>query len=284
MKRALSTAALSLFAATAAMAGEGYVTTNVNLRAGPDASYPDVAMLDAGTPVAIEGCVDGWSWCDVISGDSRGWMPANYLQQEYEGRRVLIPEYGVRIGIPVITFVFGSYWDSYYRHRSWYGERERWSRVTPHYQTHVEHDYSHTTQTHSQHSAEMRASAVVTTHSIHQASTATGTARQRSATTEVRSSTHSAEHTQPVQHHSAEARVAAQPHSSATSVQAHDNHASHANQAGPNAAQSRPLAEHRASQPKASAEHNVAQAKASKKEPVAKPRSEHQGSKDTEQH
>ncbi|WP_430390922.1 SH3 domain-containing protein [Dyella sp. 20L07] len=44
------------------------------MRAGPDSSYPDVVMLDTGTEVSIQGCVDGWSWCDVIAGGNRGWV------------------------------------------------------------------------------------------------------------------------------------------------------------------------------------------------------------------
>lgn len=287
MKRILSTAALGLsfLATTAAIAGEGYVTTNVNLRAGPDTGYPDVATLYAGTSVAIEGCVDGWSWCDVAYGDSRGWVPANYLQQEYQGQRVLVPEYGVRIGIPVISFVFGSYWDSYYRGRSWYGNRERWSRVTPQYQTHAEHDYAHTSQAPSQRRVDgARSSAVVTKQSSYQGRTTNGTVRQHSATTEVRSSAQYAGQAKPTQDRSAESRVAVQSHSSATSIHAHDNRASHTGQPRQNAAQSRPIAENHASQPKAVAEHNVAQAKPSKKDTPAKSRPEHQGGKDTGQH
>lgn len=135
MKRILSTAILGCcaLATASAFAGEGYLVTNVTLRAGPDSGYPGVVGLRAGTPVGIEGCVDGWSWCDVTTGVDRGWVPANYLQEEYEGRRVLVPAYGVQIGIPIVTFVFGSYWDSYYHDRPWYGRREHWSHVHPHY-------------------------------------------------------------------------------------------------------------------------------------------------------
>jgi len=125
--------AFSLFAVTSAFAADGYVTGNVNLRAGPDSSYPSVAMLGAGTPVAIQGCVDGWSWCDVAAGNNRGWVAGNFLQEEYQGQRVLVPSYGVQIGIPIVAFAFGAYWDDHYRNRSWYHDRDRWSHVTPHY-------------------------------------------------------------------------------------------------------------------------------------------------------
>jgi len=133
MKRILCTTALlfSIFALRPAFGGDGYVTGDATLRAGPDRSYPNVAMLPAGAEVVIEGCVDGWSWCDVTAGNDRGWVAGYLLQEEYEGRRVRIPEYGVRIGIPVIAFVFGTYWDDNYRNRAWYGERDQWRRITP---------------------------------------------------------------------------------------------------------------------------------------------------------
>jgi uncharacterized protein YraI len=136
MKRTFHLAALglSLFAIAPVFAADGYVTGNVNLRAGPDTSYPSVVMLPAGAEVAIQGCVDGWSWCDVAAGNERGWVAGDFLQEEYQGQRVLVPEYGMQIGIPVVTFVFGTYWDDNYRHRSWYGNREHWSRITPHYE------------------------------------------------------------------------------------------------------------------------------------------------------
>ncbi|MGH8042499.1 MAG: SH3 domain-containing protein [Rudaea sp.] len=145
---------LSLFAAASASAADGYVTGNVNLRAGPDVSYPSVDMLPAGTSVVIYGCVDGWSWCDVSTGNDRGWMAGSFLQEAYEGRRVYVADYGVRIGIPIVSFVFGAYWGDHYRNRSWYGDRDHWSHIQPHYRPiarHVEsHESSHT-YSHSSH-------------------------------------------------------------------------------------------------------------------------------------
>jgi len=126
---------LSVLASASAFAADGDVTGNVYLRAGPDPGYPSVAMLDAGTPVAIEGCVNGWSWCDVDAGGNRGWVEGNFLQDDYRGQRVLVPQYGVQIGIPIISFVFASYWQDHYRDQSWYSQRQRWSQVQPRYQT-----------------------------------------------------------------------------------------------------------------------------------------------------
>ena len=140
--RSALTIVLSFAAATAAFAADGYVTGDVNLRAGPDPSYPSVATLSAGTSVAIQGCVDGWSWCDVASGDNRGWVAGDFLQEEYGGRRVLVPDYGVQIGIPIVSFVFATYWDNNYRNRSWYSDRSRWSQVRPQYRQTTAHGAS----------------------------------------------------------------------------------------------------------------------------------------------
>lgn len=51
------------------------------------------------------GCVEGWQWCDVTVGPNRG---------------------GPTLGIPLIAFAIGPYWDNYYRGRPWYGNRHYW--------------------------------------------------------------------------------------------------------------------------------------------------------------
>ncbi len=57
-----------LFAAVvAAHAQEAFTRRTVNVRAGPDTSYPTVAPLGAGASVEVMGCLDDWSWCDVAS-------------------------------------------------------------------------------------------------------------------------------------------------------------------------------------------------------------------------
>lgn len=109
-----------------ALATDGYTTGNVSLRAGPDPGYPLIDTIPAGAPLDIQGCTSGWEWCDVIFQDERGWVAGNFIQYDYNNQYVLVPQYGVQIGIPIVTFVIGSYWDSYYRNRPFYRERDRW--------------------------------------------------------------------------------------------------------------------------------------------------------------
>jgi uncharacterized protein YraI len=122
----LSLAAASLAFPALARAADGYVTGNVNLRAGPDPSYPLIDLIPAGTEIDVLGCTDGWEWCDVIAYGNRGWIAGNYVEYFYQDRPVLLPAYGAQIGIPIITFVISTYWDSHYRGRPFYRERDRW--------------------------------------------------------------------------------------------------------------------------------------------------------------
>ncbi|GLK83458.1 SH3 domain-containing protein [Ancylobacter defluvii] len=104
----------------------GFVTTNVNLRAGPGTDYPAVVVLGTGTPLTIFGCLDSYSWCDVDWRGYRGWVAAAYLEYDYRGRRVEFPSYAPMIGVPIIGFSVDNYWGRYYRDRPWYGDRYRW--------------------------------------------------------------------------------------------------------------------------------------------------------------
>ena len=122
----LSVTSLSLAFPGLAQAADAYVTGNVNLRAGPDPDYPLIDQIPAGTEVSVQGCTGGWEWCDVIVYGDRGWIAGNYIEYEYDDRPVLLPEYGAQIGIPIVTFVMGNYWDHYYRSRPFYRERDRW--------------------------------------------------------------------------------------------------------------------------------------------------------------
>jgi uncharacterized protein YraI len=99
----------------------------VNLRAGPARDYPLVASLPPGTPITVQGCIAGYSWCDVVGpAGERGWIYAGKIVYPYQAGYVPVIQYGAVIGIPVVTFVIGSYWGDYYRHRPWYGSMHQW--------------------------------------------------------------------------------------------------------------------------------------------------------------
>lgn len=127
MRRLLQYAlALLAIAALPAMAADGFVTGNVNLRAGPDTEYPIITVVPLGASVSIQGCTDGWEWCDVVTMGTRGWVSGGYIQYTYQDQRVVVQDYGARIGIPVISFVIGTYWGNYYRDRPFYRQRDYW--------------------------------------------------------------------------------------------------------------------------------------------------------------
>ena len=128
MRRAMhSLAALVLYAPLATWAAEGWVVDDISLQAGPDPAYPSIVELAAGTPVSIEGCIDGWTWCDVVAGADRGWIPGTFLEEDYGGQRVVVIDYGPRIGIPIVGFTLGLYWDRHYHDRPFYAQRQTWT-------------------------------------------------------------------------------------------------------------------------------------------------------------
>jgi uncharacterized protein YraI len=184
MKRILYIAALSLsVCATAAIAADGYVTGDVELRAGPDPSYPSVSMLNDGTSVSIMGCVDNWSWCDVATSNDRGWVPGDFLQEEYQGQRVFVPEYALEIGIPIVTFEFGTYWNAHYHNRPFYAERQRYIEVRPQYRAPAHRPHAGANQVQAQRPGAEPRPAGTAAHPAIQSSPATVTTPTRPVTT-----------------------------------------------------------------------------------------------------
>jgi uncharacterized protein YraI len=117
---------LAITGPAAAQAVSGVVTAYVDLYAGPDIGYPPIAQLPAGTPVAIQGCLTGWTWCDVVTMGTRGWVAGTFVQYTYQSQPVIVADYGARIGIPIVAFSIGVYWDNYYRSRPFYRNRDYW--------------------------------------------------------------------------------------------------------------------------------------------------------------
>jgi uncharacterized protein YraI len=119
---ALTAIIMGLFAADAE--ARTVVIKNVNLRAGPDSGYPVVAKLRRNSDIRVYGCVDNYDWCDVQSGWYRGWVRSDFINTWDNGRRVTFVE---AAPAPVISFNIG-YWDTNYRNRPFYRDRDRWER------------------------------------------------------------------------------------------------------------------------------------------------------------
>jgi len=122
-----TTLAALVFAPTPALARtySGWAVRTTTMRAGPDYAYPPVQRIRRNTQVAIFGCLNDWSWCDVGYRYDRGWVDGRDLVANYQGRRQGISSY---LGIGILSFIFGNYWDSHYRGRTFYNERSRWEQ------------------------------------------------------------------------------------------------------------------------------------------------------------
>ena len=130
--RCICTAA-GLLALPAAVCAQSQAYTNgpVNVRAGPAPDYPIVTQLPGGVPVSVMGCLSNYEWCDVAAPNLRGWVYAARLSYPYQGSNVPLINYGLVIGLPIVTFSIGSYWGNYYRGRPWYGQQSRWVHHPP---------------------------------------------------------------------------------------------------------------------------------------------------------
>jgi uncharacterized protein YraI len=103
-----------------------YTSKEVSLRAGPSRDYPVVATLGAGTTMTIFGCLEDYRWCDVVVGRSRGWVYSGNIVYPYLGRNVPVMSYGPAIGLGIVSFSIGNYWDNYYTDYPWYSQRLNW--------------------------------------------------------------------------------------------------------------------------------------------------------------
>jgi uncharacterized protein YraI len=108
------------------------LTAGVHLRAGPDIFYPAVMILPPGAGVQVFGCMQGFGWCDVQFGLNRGWVDAAFLQAVGPAGPVLIASSPAMVGVPVVTFSFNNYWNTWYGGQPWFARRafyyNHWNR------------------------------------------------------------------------------------------------------------------------------------------------------------
>jgi uncharacterized protein YraI len=117
-----------------ASAQMAFTTQPLSVFAGPSTGYPVVAQLPPGTHVRVMGCLSDWSWCDVLFAGNRGWAFAPQLSYNFQGSQGPLFSYAPRLGIPIVPFTLGSYWDRHYRGRPFYSDRDVWMhrRLPPH--------------------------------------------------------------------------------------------------------------------------------------------------------
>ena len=127
MRRSLiATATIAALAAPiAALAATGHVARPVEVLAGPG-EYPTVDRIPPGVPVEIFGCTEGYAWCDVSVQDVRGWIRGDAIHYDYRGSTVVLPDVDVDVGLPILNFEIGPYWEEHYRSRPFYHDIDRY--------------------------------------------------------------------------------------------------------------------------------------------------------------
>lgn len=126
---ALFTAVVFLIAAPAAQAAEAYATTALHLRAGPHSNLPVVVTLQRHERVELLGCVDGYQWCEVrTSNDEYGWASSYYLRTVSGNNSYAIINTDGYGSTRIIIYKPRDYWDTHYRNKSFYRDRDRWFR------------------------------------------------------------------------------------------------------------------------------------------------------------
>ena len=85
------------------------------------ASPPAVAAETATITSSVN-----WRWCDVVAGRDRGWVYSRYLSLPSQGSAVVIANGGPNLGLPVVEFELGPYWDEHYPRRLFFAQKARW--------------------------------------------------------------------------------------------------------------------------------------------------------------
>jgi uncharacterized protein YraI len=103
----LSSIVIVLTALTGFAGAEGPVvadtTADLNMRAGPGTSHRVILTIPRGGRVTVNGCTAGFSWCDVVFAQSKGWVTSQYLVSgsdgRYRGQTILTA--GRSLGVPL---------------------------------------------------------------------------------------------------------------------------------------------------------------------------------------
>ena len=105
MTRILATAlAFGLTSSAAFAATAGFVTTDLNLRAGPSSSTEVLTTIPANGEVVIDRCLEERNWCEVSYDGATGYAFGDYLVADLDGQRVVVRENLNPLGIAVGAF------------------------------------------------------------------------------------------------------------------------------------------------------------------------------------
>lgn len=109
-KISFATAAVIGFLAVPGLAAAktAIVTTDLNMREGPGPNHPVITAMPSGEAVAIQGCLESMSWCQVTWNGQTGWAYADYLAMEVGGNRVVVREATPQVRIPILSDVAGA--------------------------------------------------------------------------------------------------------------------------------------------------------------------------------
>ena len=78
--------------------------TDLTVYSGPGSEYPSVGIATRGSSAALDGCLDGQSWCRIDVNGLRGWVYAKELTVDYDGAPVIVEERRSDLGVPVVTY------------------------------------------------------------------------------------------------------------------------------------------------------------------------------------
>lgn len=102
MKLALSATVAGLVLTSTAFAQTTATAwTDLNLRAGPGATYDIIAVIPSAQSVAVDGCLEESNWCRVSFGENNGWAAGDYLTATVEAPIVVNRE---RLAVKTITY------------------------------------------------------------------------------------------------------------------------------------------------------------------------------------
>lgn len=104
LKLMIAGGAFALLAGYANAAMVATTASDISVRSGPGEDYPEVGLATRGSEAALDGCMEGSSWCRIEVNGVRGWANADYLNVMYEGAPVVLRERRSQIDVPVVTY------------------------------------------------------------------------------------------------------------------------------------------------------------------------------------